>query len=205
MILVIATTNRGKLREYRTLLDGLDIELRSLSDFAAPPQVAEDGDTYLVNARLKAHAVAAHCGLPSLADDSGLEVDALDGAPGIRSARFAADNSPAARPGDDRANLALLVERLQGVPAERRTARFRCAIVVAHPDGRELAVAGTCEGLLTEQPRGGGGFGYDPLFVYPPLGRTFAELPAEEKDRVSHRALAVRALRPHLRQFLETD
>ena len=194
MILVVATANPGKLREYRTLLDGLGVTLRSLAEVPQAPEVAEDGDTYVANARLKARALSAHTGLPALADDSGLEVDALGGAPGVRSARFAADHSPAARAGDDRANLALLIERLRGVPPARRTARFRCAIVVAYPDGRELVAEGTCEGVLAETPRGSGGFGYDPLFIYPPLARTFAELPPEEKDRISHRAAAVQQL-----------
>lgn len=195
MILLIATHNAGKRREYRALLGDLDIELRSLADIVGAPMVDEVGDTYLANARAKAQALAAHTGVAALADDSGLEVDALDGAPGVRSARFAADAILGAVPGDDRANLALLLERLRRVPDERRSARFRCTIVVAHPDGRELVADGTCEGVIAAAPRGSAGFGYDPVFVYPPLGRTFAELTAAEKDRVSHRAKAVEQLR----------
>jgi XTP/dITP diphosphohydrolase len=194
VILLIATHNAGKLREYRALLGDLDVELRSLADAGAAPTVDEAGDTYLANARAKARALAAHCRLPALADDSGLEVDALAGAPGVRSARFAADAAPGG-PGGDRANLALLLERLRGVPDERRGARFRCTIVVAHPDGRELVAEGTCEGLITTAARGRAGFGYDPVFLYPPLGRTFAELTPAEKDGVSHRARAVEQLR----------
>jgi len=198
VILVVATQNAGKLREYRALLADLGIELRSLSDVGDAPDVAEIGDTYLTNARAKACALAAHCRLPALADDSGLEVDALGGAPGVRSARFASDAGRALHSSVDAANRALLLERLRGVPDQRRTARFRCVIVVAHPDGRELVAEGSCEGSIVQTPRGSGGFGYDPVFLYPPLQRTFAELTAEEKDRVSHRALAVERLRPLL-------
>jgi XTP/dITP diphosphohydrolase len=191
VILVIATGNAGKLREYRALLADLDLELRSLDQVADAPAVEEHGDTYLANARVKAHALAAHCQLPALADDSGLEVDALGGLPGVHSARFAAD---AGLPSGDQANLSLLLERMRAVPDQRRTARFRCVIVVAWPDGRELVAEGTCEGLIIRVPRGSGGFGYDPVFLYPPAQRTFAELPADEKDRVSHRARAVERL-----------
>jgi XTP/dITP diphosphohydrolase len=191
VILVIATHTAGKLREYGALLDGLGIELRA----ADAPQVEEAAETYLDNARAKARAVAAHTGCPAVGDDSGLEVDALGGAPGVRSARFATG-------GGDAANTALLLERLRSTPTAARTARFRCAIVVVRADGAELIANGTCEGRITEAPRGTRGFGYDPVFFYPPLGRTFAELGPEEKDTISHRARAVAALRPRLREFL---
>lgn len=196
MILIVATGNAGKLREYRALLDDPAIALRSLAEVPDAPLVEESGDTYLANARAKAHALAAHCRLPALADDSGLEVDALGGLPGVRSARFAAD---AGRPTGERANLELLLDRMRGIPDERRTARFRCVIVVAWPDRPELVAEGTCEGLIIDPARGSGGFGYDPVFLYPPLQRTFAELASAEKDRVSHRARAVAMLRPSLR------
>ena len=197
MILVAATGNAGKLRELQALLADPAIALRSLADYPELPPVVEDGDTFLANARRKAHAVARHTGLPALADDSGLAVDALGGLPGVRSARFAAD-AGAGR--GDAANVALLLERLRGVPAERRSARFHCAVVVARPDGRELVAEGTCEGRIAEAPRGSGGFGYDPVFLFGE--RTFAELSAAEKDRVSHRARAIAALRPRLKAFL---
>lgn len=202
MILVIASGNAGKLREYRALLGDLGLELRSLADFPSAPPVAETGATYVANARAKAHALALHCRLPVLADDSGIEVDALGGAPGVRSARFAADAMQRSAPSDDRTNVALLLGRMRRVQDDRRTARFRCAIVVVHPDGRELVAEGACEGLITHAPRGGDGFGYDPVFLYPPFERTFAELSPEEKDRVSHRARAVEQLRPALLGFL---
>ena len=197
MILVAATANAGKLRELRTLLADPALDLRSLADYPELAPVVEDGDTFLANARLKAHAVARHTRLPALADDSGLVVDALNGQPGVRSARFAAD-AGAGR--GDAANVALLLERLQGVPPHRRTAKFHCAVVVALPDGRELSVEGTCKGAIAPAPRGRGGFGYDPVFL---LGaRTFAEMNAAEKDRISHRGKAIAALRPKLAGFL---
>jgi XTP/dITP diphosphohydrolase len=202
VILVVATSNAGKLREYRALLDGLDLELRSLAEIADPPAVEETAATYLANARAKAHALATHTGLPALADDSGLEVDALGGAPGVRSARFAADAIWRTTPTDDRANIAYLLGRMRKAPEGRRAARFRCVIVVAHRDGRELVADGRCEGVITTDPRGSGGFGYDPVFFYPPLERTFAEISPAEKGRISHRACAVEQLRPHLLEFL---
>jgi XTP/dITP diphosphohydrolase len=206
--LVIATRNAGKRREFETLLRGLELRLRDLSEFAAAPEVAEDATTYAENARAKAVAAARHTGLPALADDSGLEVDALAGAPGVRSARFAADWQAAhgglSLPGDtaDQRNLLLLLERLAGVPAERRTARFRCVIAVAAPDGRALLCAGTCEGRIAPAPRGDNGFGYDPVFIDPASGKTFAELSRAEKQARSHRAAACAALRDQLASFL---
>ena len=197
MILVAATGNAGKLSELRALLAGLDLDLRSLADLAGAPAVEESGDSFLSNARLKAHAIAAHAGLPALADDSGLEVDALGGAPGVRSARFARDAGAG-----DAANVATLLARLRTVPPAQRAARFRCVVVVARPDGAELVADGACAGLIAAAPRGTAGFGYDPVFLYPPLGRTFAELARAEKDRVSHRAAAIAALRPQLVEFL---
>ncbi len=199
MTLVLATANAGKVRELRALLADLDIPIRTLADFPGAPSVAETAPSYLGNARAKAHAVASFCGLPALADDSGLEVDALGGAPGVRSARFAAD---ALGETGDRANTALLLRRLEGVPDGRRTARFRCVVVVARPDGKELSAEGLCEGRIARDPRGDAGFGYDPVFVYPPLGRTFAELTSEEKDRVSHRARAIGQLKNSLATFI---
>ena len=195
MRLVVATGNAGKVREIAELLDGLGLELLALSEFPGAPAVAETADSYLGNARAKARAAALHTGLPALADDSGLEVDALGGAPGVRSARFAADNAC----GDgDADNVALLLRRLESVADADRRARFRCAIVVATADGRELAAEGTCEGSIARQPAGSGGFGYDPVFYYPPLGATFAEIDAADKRTVSHRAAACRALRDRL-------
>ncbi len=186
MQLVLATTNRGKVAELRRILAGLDIELLSAAEVSLP-EVEETGTTFLDNARLKAHAAAVASGLPSIADDSGLVVDALGGEPGVRSARYAGE------PGDDEANLRLVLERMSGV--ENRAARFVCAAVLATPDGREWTAEGVLEGALTTAPRGSGGFGYDPIFLPDGHGRTTAEMAPEEKDAISHRGRAFRALR----------
>ncbi len=154
----------------------------------------ETGDSYAANALLKARAAAALTGALALADDSGLEVDALGGAPGVHSARYGGPEL------DDAGRCARLLEALRDVPAERRTARFRCVIALACPDGRHRLVEGMAEGLILAAPRGRGGFGYDPLFYYPPLGRTFAELTEAEKAEVSHRGRAMRAARALLRE-----
>ncbi len=192
--LVLATRNANKVCEFRALLADLPLQLESLLDHpevGAPP---ETGTTYLANALSKATAAARACGAPALADDSGLEVAALGGEPGIRSARYAS--------AEERENIALLLDRLRGVPAEKRRARFRCVLVVARPDGATLSASGTCEGFIAEAPRGSGGFGYDPVFVDPTTGLTFAEIPPERKNEISHRARACEALRPHLLDFL---
>ena len=198
--LLLATANRGKVQEFADLLADLALDLRSLSDFPDMPAVAETADSYRENARLKARAAAAHCRLPALADDSGLEVDALGGDPGVRSARFAADAGAGRGDAD---NVAHLLRCLDSVPAPRRTARFRCVIVVATPDGRELVSEGTCSGHITERARGANGFGYDPLFVPDGRATTFAEMTNEEKSAISHRAAACNALRRELLQFLQ--
>lgn len=190
-VVVVATTNQGKLHELRLLLHDLPLDLRSLADFAPLAPVVEDGQTYVENAAKKALAVARATRETALADDSGLEVDALGGAPGLHSARFA---GPAQ---NDDANVDKLLDRLRGVDLARRTARFRCAIVVAQPDGQLLVAEGACEGRITLERRGTGGFGYDPVFLYEPTGQTFAELPPATKDRISHRADAIARLRSH--------
>jgi XTP/dITP diphosphohydrolase len=182
--LVLATANPGKTRELRALVgEWGPIDVRSLADFPGVRLPEEDGATYADNAVLKARAVATATGLPALADDSGLEVEALSGAPGVRSARFAPS---------DAERIARLLEVLGD--AEDRRARFRCVVAVAWPDGRLEQAEGACTGRIAERTIGAGGFGYDPLFVADELGRTFAAATAEEKARVSHRARAVRAL-----------
>lgn len=186
---VLATHNRHKVTELRRILDGVPIELVSGLDVALP-DVDETGDTFTANALLKARACADTTGLPAVADDSGLVVDALDGDPGVRSARYAGDH------GDDHANLQLVLERLGDTGA--RTGRFVCAAVLVTPDGRQHAETGTMEGVITDAPRGAGGFGYDPIFITTGQHRTNAELTPEEKDAISHRGAAFRALRPHL-------
>jgi len=196
----MATRNANKVRELRHLLRDLGVEVLSLADRPDVPEVVEDGETFAANARKKALAVAAATRLPALADDSGLEVDALGGQPGVQSARYAGAGH------DDRANNQKLVEALAGVAPARRTARFRCAVALADPAGPLGAAVelreGSCEGVILDAPRGEHGFGYDPLFLYPELGRTFAELTLDEKSRLSHRARAMAAMLPVLRTYL---
>ncbi len=191
-LLVLATLNRAKGRELAALLGDLPVEVRTLGDFPGATLPEETEDSYRGNALLKARAAAKLAGAWALADDSGIEVDALAGAPGVRSARYGG-------PGlDDAGRCALLLEALRGVPPERRTARFRCVVAVVDPAGREWLAEGVAEGVIAEAPRGAHGFGYDPIFFYPSLGRTFAELPPEDKARVDHRGQAVRAARRFL-------
>ena len=195
MKLLIATHNRGKLREYAALLADLPVTLVSPQEIGLGKREGiETGSTYEENARRKALAYAQASGLPTLADDSGLEVDALDGAPGPYSARYA--------PGEDRARITALLQALEGVPEPERTARFRCVIALATPDGTVQTAEGTCEGRILTAPRGEGGFGYDPIFYLPDQGCTMAELPMEEKNRISHRARALQAARPFLEALL---
>jgi XTP/dITP diphosphohydrolase len=186
---VVASRNRGKLREIVPLLAGLDLDLATIDDVAPDCELREDGATFEENAFAKARQAAAATGLPAIADDSGLEVDALDGAPGVHSARYAG------LPSDDVRNNAKLLEALRDVPASRRRARFRCVAAFVDPTtGVELARSGACEGEILTQGRGDLGFGYDPLFLVPTLGRTVGELALPEKNGLSHRAAAFRAL-----------
>jgi XTP/dITP diphosphohydrolase len=187
--LVVATLNRAKGRELVRLLGDLPWAITLFADVPDARLPDETGATYAENALIKARTVARATRLTALGDDSGLEVDALGGKPGLRSARFGG-------PGlDDAARTVLLLERLRDVPDERRTARFVCVIALVDDVGRERVVEASVEGRITHEPRGHGGFGYDPVFFYPPLGRTFAELSADEKSNVDHRGGAVRALR----------
>jgi len=187
--LVLATLNPGKARELARLFGDLPIELVSLAEISGATLPEERGATYAENALGKARAARRLAGCAALGDDSGLEVDALGGAPGLHSARFGG-------PGlDDAGRVALLLERLRAVPAGRRRARFRCVIALVDERSREWTVEGVAEGEIAATPRGAGGFGYDPVFLYPPLGRTFGELTDREKEAVSHRAQAARAAR----------
>jgi XTP/dITP diphosphohydrolase len=184
--LVLATRNNGKTREFRNLLKGFDVEILDLTSLAPIPEVEEDGDSFEDNAYKKAHFAARTLGLPAMGDDSGLVVDALGGVPGVLSARYAGDSAT-----DDDNNAKLLLE-MEG--KENRDVRFVCVIAIAVPSGQALIFYGKCEGLLTSNPAGKGGFGYDPLFYYPPLAKTFAELSLEEKGKVSHRGKALSEL-----------
>ncbi len=196
MKLVLASRNPGKLRELKALLEPLDIEVVSLEEYPGIPEVVEDGLTFTENAVKKARAVAAATGQVALADDSGLEVDYLNGAPGVFSARFAGEDR------DDRANNEKLLHLLAGVPWEKRTARFRCVVAVAFPGGAVYTAEGVCEGMIADEPRGEKGFGYDPLFFVPAFGKTFAQLEPAEKNKISHRAKALRKARKILSEFL---
>jgi XTP/dITP diphosphohydrolase len=202
--LVFATRNKGKLVELRDLLPGL--EVLSIDEAATRlgvtiDEVVEDADTFVGNASKKAREVSRATGLPALADDSGLEVDALGGAPGVYSARYAGE------PHSDAANNAKLIGALAGVPAEKRTARFRAVLALADVTGplgdRVITADGACEGLILDEARGTGGFGYDPLFFSPELGKTFAEAGVGTKSELSHRARAMKAMKPQLLAYLQ--
>ena len=192
---VIASTNPGKIAEVRQIMAGLPLVLVTRDEVGGWPEIEETGGTYLANALLKARAVAAVTGRAALADDSGIEVDALGGAPGVRSARFAGEQAT------DEDNNAKLIASLDGVPLERRGARYRCVAVLVTPDGEQIAGIGSCEGRIGFEPRGTGGFGYDPWFVPQCESRTMAELTAEEKHAISHRGKALRGLAEKLRHL----
>jgi XTP/dITP diphosphohydrolase len=193
--LVLATANRAKGRELAALLADLPYRIQDLSEFPGVVLPPEGDVSYAENALGKARAVTAATGLPALADDSGIEVDALDGRPGVLSARYGGEGL------SDSERNALMLRELAGVPRERRTARYRAVVAVTAPDGREATTEGTVDGVLLEAPRGTGGFGYDPLFYYPPLGATFAEIPAASKHAVSHRGRAMARAREVLRRW----
>jgi XTP/dITP diphosphohydrolase len=199
--LLLATTNRGKLVELRALLADLPVNIVSLATaLPGKPQVAEDGVTFVDNALIKARAAVAATMMVTVAEDAGLEVDALGGRPGVRSARFAGESAT------DAANNAALLKALEEVEDDQRSARFRSVMALLDPwaegEEKEIIVEGRCEGVIARAPRGGGGFGYDPLFVVDGTGRTMAELGEDEKNRISHRARAIMALRPALEALI---
>ncbi len=199
--LVVATSNRGKLSEFRELLVALPVEVIGLAEaLAKPPSIIEDGATFRENAMKKALVVGRATGMLTLADDSGLEVDALGGRPGVRSARFAGERAT------DAENNASLLDALAEVPAPRRTARFRCALVLMDPFAARsetpIVTEATCEGIICRESRGTAGFGYDPLFLVAGAERTMAELSDQEKNQVSHRAAAVRQMVPAIEAIL---
>lgn len=199
--LVIATHNPGKIRELTQLLGDLGITLLSLRDFPALPEIIEDGRTFLENAQKKALAVARYTRLPALADDSGLEVTALGGRPGVRSARYAADRTHP-RPPDDEDNCLKLLDELAAVPWNQRQARFVCKIVLAFPDHQQFTAQGSCAGIIALEPRGKRGFGYDPVFWLPEYGCTMAEVGLAIKNQISHRARALAQIKTLIRSLL---
>ncbi|MBC8512305.1 MAG: XTP/dITP diphosphatase [Dehalococcoidia bacterium] len=195
--LLLATTNQGKAREYRHLLKGLPFQLVTLAEEGIHIAVDEKNTTFEENARLKATVYSNFSHLITLADDSGLEVDALGGEPGIRSARFAGDEA------SDEDKVERLLARLKEVPWEKRTARFRCVIAIANPEGRTELCHGECRGLIAFEPKGNNGFGYDPIFYFPELDKTMAELPLETKNQISHRGRAAQEAYRMLEQLAE--
>ena len=194
MTLVIATGNPGKTAEIRDMLENFPVNIKSLADFGPIPPVEEDGDTFDDNAYKKASFVSKVLGLPALADDSGLVVEALGGAPGVYSARYAGENAT------DEQRYTKLLSEMKG--KTNRKAAFECVLSIAVPPGPALTYEASCEGLIAEQPAGEGGFGYDPVFYYPPLEKTFGQLTRQEKSRVSHRGKALQELREEFDKVL---
>lgn len=196
MDIVLATRNRKKAREMTRIFSGFDLRFLTLDAFPGCPEVVEDGRTFRANAVKKAVTVANFSGLPALADDSGLAVDALGGAPGVFSARFAGEEA------DDLKNMRKLLKDLKGVASDKRTARFVCCIALALPAGQVKTFTGKAEGTIGQGPKGDNGFGYDPIFYPTGHSRTFAEMTADEKDRLSHRGKAMKKLYAYLRKSL---
>ncbi len=184
---VIATKNKGKAKDFEALFTPLGYEVVTMFDVAPDMEIEETGTTFEENAVLKAETLSKALGTIVIADDSGLAVDALDGAPGVYSARYAGDH-------DDEANIVKVLENLKGLPEEKRTARFMCALAIAGPELETTTVFGSCEGVILEEKRGTNGFGYDPIFFVPELNRAMAELSPEEKGAISHRGNAIRKL-----------
>lgn len=196
MHIVLATRNQHKKQELIALLRGLDITIRTLDDFPEAPEVVEDGATCEANAMKKAVEVARYTGLTAVADDTGLEVDALGGRPGVFAARYAGEQATY----ED--NCRKLLHELQGVPAERRRGRFVTVAAIATPDGKQMSATGVLEGVIAEEPTGSHGFGYDPVFVLPEYGQTLAQLSPEVKNRISHRARAFTQAKTLLEQLM---
>ncbi len=186
-ILVLATTNKNKVKEFQEMVGDFPVEIRSVADFGPIPECIEDGETFDDNAYKKALHTAKILGLPAIADDSGLVVEALDGAPGVYSARYAGENAT------DEDNCQKLLKEMKGV--KNRKAAFKCVLSIAVPSGPALTYEGSCEGTLLEEKRGDSGFGYDPLFYFEEFGKSFAECNADEKNRVSHRGKALAEVR----------
>ncbi len=193
---MIATRNRGKLRELKELLADFGLDIQPLDHFPQVGEIVEDGDTFFENAMKKAKTVSEKTGLMAIADDSGLEVDALKGAPGVYSARYAGEDAT------DEQNYQKLLDEMKDVPEEKRGAQFRCVMVAYRPDGRWVSAEGICRGSITTSPRGEQGFGYDPVFVPEGDTRTMAELTREEKNKISHRGKALEILQEKISELL---
>ena len=196
--LILATRNKGKLKEIQALLSDLDIDIMSLDEAENAPHVVEDGKTFMENAFKKAKVIAEATGIMALADDSGLEVDALDGAPGVYSARYSGENA------SDASNNEKLLADLKGVSSDKRGAHFSCVIIVYHPSGQWISTEAKCEGEIAMNPSGDQGFGYDPVFYIPSIKRTMAQLSPEEKNSLSHRGKALEKMKAELPNFLDS-
>ncbi len=197
MRFVLASNNKKKLREMGDILQGLGIEVVSMAEAGIHTEPEETGATFEANAFIKARAACAAAGLPAVADDSGIAVDALGGAPGVHSARYC--------PGSDRDRLLFLLQNMEQVPDGERGARFVSAVACVFPDGREFVCRGECPGQLLREERGEGGFGYDPIFYLPEYGQTFSEMPQAEKNKISHRARAMAQFAQQLQQMLQRE
>ena len=195
---ILATNNQGKVKELENMLKDFEVKVLSLKDFPELPEVEEDGETFTENALKKAREICVETNYITIADDSGLEVDALNGQPGVYSARFAGEVK------DDAANNDKLLRLLKDVPEAKRTARFRCVIALVTPQGNEQVFEGSCEGVIGHALKGAEGFGYDPLFIVPDYHKTFAELGIETKNKISHRGKAFKKTVEYLRTILKT-
>ena len=193
--LLLATNNPGKVKEYRSLLQDIPFDLVTPKELGIVMDVEENGATYEENARIKACALAKESGSPTMADDSGLEVDALNGEPGVMSARYAGESA------SDAERVNYLLSKMKDVPKEKRTARFRCVIAIAQPGGQVEFCEGECKGIIALEPCGKNGFGYDPIFCFPKYGKTMAELPIEIKNHISHRGRAAQKARLILKKM----
>lgn len=192
--IVLGTKNKGKIKEFRELFKLMGIEVLSADEVSHVPEVEEDGETFVENAIKKAETISQTLGMPALADDSGLEVDALQGQPGVLSARFAGFQAT------DEENNRKLIRMLEFIPPEKRTARFKCVLALAIPGQKTITAEGVCEGLILSEPEGNGGFGYDPYFYVPQRKQTMAQLPPSEKNKISHRGQALLKLEKVVRE-----
>lgn len=196
--MILATKNAGKLKEFQAFLAPHNIEVVSLADFENVPEIIEDGTTFEENAAIKAKVISEHFQLPVVAEDSGLMIDALNGEPGVYSARYAGDH-------DDAANIVKVLDKLNGVEEAKRTAAFHTVIVAMQPNGEQLVAKGQVDGLILEAERGEDGFGYDPIFFYPPFEKSFAELTMDEKNKISHRGRALQDFMTKLPTWWEVN
>lgn len=197
--LIFASNNKGKIQELNTIFKEIGVEIVSLEELGINADVVEDKNTFVGNATKKAKEICQICNEPVIADDSGLCIDYLDGAPGVNSARYSAPNPTSEK------NIARVLKELEGVPFEDRTAKFVCVLALAFPNDQLIMTRGECEGYISYEAKGTNGFGYSPVFLYEPLGKTFAELTDDEKNRISHRRLAIDKMKNQLKKFMSPE